>query len=118
KTPGSFTEEKEASLAWHYRLCDARFGRRQARDVIAHLNDVLANQPLEVLSGKMVVEVRVQGINKGTLMHRFHELKRTFDFQLAVGDDTTDEYLFAAMPESGYSIKVGTGPTRAHHRLK
>lgn len=117
-TPGSFTEEKEASIAWHYRLADPRFGRRQARELIAQMGDVLANQPLEVLQGKMVVEVRVQGINKATILKHFARNGWEFDFMLGIGDDVTDESLFAAMPKGSVSIKVGSGPTRAAYRLK
>lgn len=41
----------------------------------------------------------------------------SYDFMLAVGDDTTDETMFAAMPESAWTIKVGPGPTKARSRI-
>ena len=37
---------------------------------------------------------------------------------LAIGDDRTDEDLFAAVPGDGITIRVGPGPTRARFRLE
>jgi trehalose 6-phosphate synthase/phosphatase len=36
---------------------------------------------------------------------------------LAIGDDRTDEDLFAALPPEAISIRVGPGPTRARYHL-
>jgi trehalose 6-phosphate synthase/phosphatase len=40
-----------------------------------------------------------------------------YDFMLAVGDDTTDETMFAAMPEDAWTLKVGAGMTKARSRI-
>ena len=40
-------------------------------------------------------------------------LKEQWDFILAIGDDSTDEDIFSALPEEAYSIKVGFDSTRA-----
>jgi trehalose 6-phosphate synthase/phosphatase len=37
---------------------------------------------------------------------------------VAVGDDRTDEDLFAALPESGISIHVGPSASRARYRVE
>ena len=37
---------------------------------------------------------------------------------LAIGDDRTDEDLFAAVPADGITVRVGPGPTRARFRLE
>lgn len=118
RTPGSFVERKDASIAWHYRLSDPTFGGWQAHELAMHLNDILANEPLEVLSGKAVVEVRLQGIHKGTVVNYLHNEGVQMDFLLAAGDDTTDEQLFEAAGEHAWSIKIGAGSTRARYRLK
>jgi trehalose 6-phosphate synthase/phosphatase len=39
--------------------------------------------------------------------------KGGWDFVLAIGDDQTDEDIFAVVPDSAYSIKVGHEPSRA-----
>lgn len=43
--------------------------------------------------------------------------RRRWDFILAIGDDVTDEDLFAALPDQAYSIKVGAGPSGAKYRV-
>jgi trehalose 6-phosphate synthase/phosphatase len=37
---------------------------------------------------------------------------------VAIGDDRTDEDLFAALPEGGVGIHVGPGPSVAELRLR
>ena len=41
----------------------------------------------------------------------------SFDFILALGDDWTDEYTFNSLPESAYTIKVGTKSTQADYYI-
>ena len=116
-TPGSFMEEKEASLTWHYRMVDPTLGKWKANELKINLQNALANHPLEVVSGKMVVEIRPQGIHKGNIFSYLQQMGHQYDFLIAIGDDTTDEYMFNAMPLSCIGIKVGKVQTRAQYRL-
>jgi trehalose 6-phosphate synthase/phosphatase len=43
--------------------------------------------------------------------------KGNFDFILAIGDDSTDEDMFAVLPYWGYSFRVGAHRTRARFRM-
>jgi len=122
-TPGSFIEEKEASIAWHYRLSNIEFGAWQARELINNLSSFLANHNAEIINGNKVVEIKSSYINKGNAF-RFIEDRLnhrqnfgSFDFVLAIGDDQTDEDMFASLPEFAYSIKVGQANSRASYRL-
>jgi trehalose 6-phosphate synthase/phosphatase len=112
-TPGSFIERKTASLAWHYRGAAPREGDDQAHALRALLEESLADSPLEVLPGKKVVEVRPRGISKGEVARHVLSMRRDPAPVVAIGDDETDEDLFAALPGSALTIAVGTGPTRA-----
>jgi trehalose 6-phosphate synthase/phosphatase len=38
RTPGSFIEQKQVSLVWHYRNCDSDYGPLQARELHLHLD--------------------------------------------------------------------------------
>ena len=116
-TPGSFMEEKEASLTWHYRMVDPTLGKWKANELKINLQNALANHPLEVVSGKMVVEVRPQGIHKGNIFRYLEQEGFKHNFIMAMGDDATDEYMFNAMPLSCIGIKVGKVQTRAQYRL-
>lgn len=116
RTPGSFVEEKEYSLAWHYRQSDKDLGEkrvREFRDVLLYLT---ANLDLQVLEGNKVVEIKNAGVNKGkAVLNWVHE--RDWDFILAIGDDHTDEDTFKALPTSAYTIKVGIAKTAARFQL-
>jgi len=95
RTPGSFVETKEINVSWHYRNADPEFAEYQCKDLIQHLQD-LPNLPVDILPGKKVVEIRPQGISKGSVCRRIltEELENGADFVLAIGDDKTDEEMF------------------------
>ena len=44
--------------------------------------------------------------------------KNEFDFVLAIGDDLTDEDMFAVLPPWAYSFRVGAARTHARFRLR
>ena len=93
RLPGSFVEEKENSIAWHYRPADPDQAGPVAAELTDHLLNFTANIDVQVLQGHKVVEVRHGGVNKGTAaMHWLG--KDTYDFILGIGDDWTDEDLF------------------------
>ena len=113
---GSFVEEKEFGLAWHYRKASPELGEIRSCELFDNLNEFLANTDLQLMHGKKVIEVRPGGINKGQAIQNLL-MRDTFDFVLAVGDDWTDEDLFKILPETAYSIKIGYGSTHARFFL-
>jgi trehalose 6-phosphate synthase/phosphatase len=116
-TPGSSIEEKTASIAWHYRGAQREFGTRQAHELRMLLGDALSNQPLEVLEGKKVIEIRLRGVSKALVAGRVVD-ETPADVQIvAIGDDRTDEDLFRMLPASTVTVAVGTGLSRARYRL-
>ena len=104
-TPGAQIEIKTASLAWHYRGAQREFGARQAHELRMLLGDALSNQPLEVLEGKKVIEVRFRGISKAVVASRTELADGAT--AVAFGDDRTDEDLFRALPADSITISVG-----------
>src|SRR5437899_352024 len=106
QVPGSSLEEKDFSIAWHYRAADVESGTLAAKDLVDILTTLTANFDLQVLPGNKVVEIRRSGVNKGTHFAT-HLAGEPWDFILAAGDDWTDEALFAALPPSAFSIRVG-----------
>jgi len=95
RTPGSFVETKEINVSWHYRNSEPEFAEYQTKDLIQHLQD-LPNLPVDILPGKKVVEVRPQGISKGSVVRKIlnQEIADGVDFILCIGDDKTDEEMF------------------------
>jgi trehalose 6-phosphate synthase/phosphatase len=116
-TPGSLIERKSASIAWHYRNAPAEFGARQAHELRMLLGDALSNQPLEVVEGKKVIEVRFRGASKAVVAHRVLATHVDAPAILAVADDRTDDDLFGALPEASIRVAVGSGRNRATHRV-
>jgi trehalose 6-phosphate synthase/phosphatase len=118
RSPGSLIEEKSASFAWHYRGTDPEFGSMQAKELRLHLSERLSNVPVEIVPGEMVVEIRPHGVNKGRVLERVLGGDSSDALVVALGDDRTDEDLFAALPESGISIHVGPSASRARYRVE
>ncbi len=116
-TPGALIEVKGAGLAWHWRAADPQFGARQADELRLHLSELVASSPAAVLLGDKVLEVRPVGVSKGQIVARLADRLGEGAGWLAIGDDTTDEELFAALPAGAVSVHVGPNPTRARFRL-
>ena len=111
---GASVEEKEYSLVWHYRGTDPDQGEPVAHELIDNLNALTGNVDIQIMQANKAVEIRVAGINKGTTAREIiaeHE----YDFILAIGDDRTDEDMFAVLPEQGHSIKVGSSRSHAKY---
>ncbi|PTX18798.1 trehalose 6-phosphate synthase/phosphatase [Pontibacter mucosus] len=116
RTPGSFIEEKEYSLVWHYRRVETGLGELRARELVSHLNFLATNSNLQVLDGQMAVEVKAQEINKGKASSYWLS-KFPHKFVMAVGDDWGDEDIFKAMPRNAYTIKVGNASSVAKYHV-
>ncbi|KAL2228012.1 probable alpha,alpha-trehalose-phosphate synthase [UDP-forming] 11 [Sesamum indicum] len=103
-TDGSSIEQKESALVWHHQEADPDFGLWQAKELLDHLESVLANDPVVVKSGQQIVEVKPQGVSKGVVVKNLMEtMKNTgkpADFVLCIGDDRSDEDMFEAISSS------------------
>jgi trehalose 6-phosphate synthase/phosphatase len=116
-TPGSLVEVKTASLAWHYRNAPRDFGTCQAHELRMLLGDLLSNQPLEVLEGRKVIEVRLRGVSKSLVAQHVATETGPGSAIVAIGDDRTDEDLFRALPASSITVAVGRPWTSARFHL-
>jgi trehalose 6-phosphate synthase/phosphatase len=116
RLPGAWLEEKEFSLAWHYRRADFEQASRRARELLDALAGFTRNIDVQVLEGNKVLEVRNTGVSKGTAALEWLK-SLTADFILAIGDDWTDEDLFRALPSTAYSVRVGLANTAARYYL-
>lgn len=116
RTPGSFIEEKDYSLVWHFRKAETGLGELRSRELAGHLSYLASNNSLQVIEGDMSVEVKNAEINKGRAASLWLEKNQT-DFILAIGDDWTDEDTFKAMPENAVTIKVGLGNSAAKYSI-
>ncbi|XP_049362494.1 alpha,alpha-trehalose-phosphate synthase [UDP-forming] 5 [Solanum verrucosum] len=132
-TDGSFIDSKESTLVWNYQYADPDFGSCQAKELLDHLESVLANEPVTVKSGQNIVEVKPQGVNKGLVAERLLETmqkKGTVpDFVLCIGDDRSDEDMFEVIMSAVasaslspvaevFACTVGQKPSKAKYYLE
>ncbi|KAJ6402222.1 hypothetical protein OIU84_014336 [Salix udensis] len=131
-TDGSSIETKESAVVWHHRDADPGFGAAQAKEMLDHLESVLANEPVAVKSGQFIVEVKPQGISKGSVAEKIFasmaESGRQADFVLCIGDDRSDEDMFESIDnaiasgilnssKSVFACTVGQKPSKAKYYL-
>jgi trehalose 6-phosphate phosphatase len=113
---GLVFEDKGASVALHYRLAPRLASAAQAkvREVAEPLGD-----KVEVQDGKMVVELKPAGCDKGKAIAEFmREAPFAGRVPVFLGDDVTDEYGFRVVNAmGGHTVKVGEGESAARWRL-
>jgi trehalose 6-phosphate synthase/phosphatase len=109
-------EEKNLTLAWHYRNVESDIGFLRSRELLDNLYHLIRNANLHIIDGNKVIEVRIAGIDKGAASKKIIAGKNV-DFILAIGDDRTDEDMFRALAEKAITIKVGSGLTHAKYSL-
>jgi trehalose 6-phosphate phosphatase len=114
---GLVFEDKGASVALHYRLAPqlAEAAQAAVREAAGPLGEAV-----EVQNGKMVVELKPAGCDKGKAIDEFmREAPFSGRTPVFIGDDFTDEYGFRAINRlGGHSVKVGEGPSAARWRLE
>ncbi|XWS63641.1 hypothetical protein CRYUN_Cryun06bG0118400 [Craigia yunnanensis] len=131
-TDGSSIETKESALVWHHQDADPDFGLCQAKELLVHLENVLANEPAVVKRGQHIVEVKPQGVSKGLVSEkvllRMVNGGKPPDFVMCVGDDKSDEDMFQSIltsvsnpslpvtPEI-FACTVGRKPSKAKYYL-
>ena len=116
RVPGSFVEEKEYSLAWHFRKADVESGPVYAQNLIDSLQNLTARMELQILRGNKVIEIKNSALNKGTALN-YYLRKNDYDFVLVIGDDVTDDDMFKVQYEPSYSVKVGLKSTHARYSV-
>lgn len=117
RMPGALLEEKEFSLALHYRQCEAKMAINKVREIKETLMGMTSSTAISIQEGNMVLELKDSRVNKGNVASFFIN-RSDFDFCLGAGDDITDEDMFSVIPENGYSIKIGLGNTCASYSLR
>jgi trehalose 6-phosphate synthase/phosphatase len=115
QTPGSSLETKPHSLVWHYRGASSYYSQKNLVAIKRVLGPLLKRNNLRLMQGNKILEIKNADVSKGVAARRW--LANGYNFVIAIGDDLTDEDLFAVLPLSANSIKVGRGLTKAQFRL-
>jgi trehalose 6-phosphate phosphatase len=116
-SPGILLEDKGYSLALHYRL--APHAEKAIYEAVSLIRADLPDAPIEVLPGKCVCEIKHSGFNKASgvielMSHPPFKGRRP----IFIGDDVTDESVFALMPDyGGLAISVGRRANGVAHQF-
>ncbi|EER92618.1 hypothetical protein BDA96_01G480300 [Sorghum bicolor] len=131
-TDGSTIEDRETVLVWNYEDADPDFGSCQAKELVDHLESVLANEPVSVKTTPHSVEVKPQGVSKGLVARRMlvsmKDRGQCPDFVLCIGDDKSDEDMFQLIASAAcgdslgskaevFACTVGRKPSKAKYYL-
>jgi len=116
RTPGSFVEEKDFSLVWHYRRASSELAYIRIQELRGALLNLTANLNVGVFEGSKILEIKHISLNKGRAAECWLA-EKNWDFIIAAGDDYTDEEMFAVLPEKAYSIKVGFSVSKARFNV-
>ncbi|KAJ3370441.1 Trehalose-6-P synthase/phosphatase complex synthase subunit [Allomyces arbusculus] len=128
RTPGSFIEDKEVNLSWHYRLgADPEFGAWQAAELQVNVEKMLAHLPVSIVLGNKSLELRPANVDKASAVRAIlrdldalaavegYTLGNPTRCVLAVGDGKTDEVVFTYLAAGGGASTLATpaGTARA-----
>lgn len=124
QTDGSWIEDKEYGIVWHYEAADPEYGRMQASELSKYLNKVISTPGIDVVKYdyNRILEVKPHGVNKGTTANLILDAVlghssagaapstasssssasasaalQNPPFLLCVGDDKSDEDMFKAI---------------------
>lgn len=117
KTPRSKVEEKNTTLVWHYRNVDTWLASLREQQLFEALMIPCARLGLQIMRGNKIIEIKSPLHTKGSEARRLLTTQ-TFDFIMAIGDDTTDEDTFRELPDFAYTIKVGSISEVARYSVK
>jgi len=109
---GAWVENKSTSVVLHTRLADGLDSQRVAGELLAYCE----GRDVYAMSGHDVTEVSVIQVSKGQSVS---ELRTRLGANAVfyMGDDVTDETVFAVLNGPDLAVKVGSGDTSAHIRV-
>jgi len=117
RMPGALIEEKDYSVAFHYRRCEPYVVSVKLGEIRSVLSSAIESMSLGIQEGNRVLEIKDSRIDKGQSAAAFLQ-NEEYDFILGAGDDYTDENLFKTLPSKAFTIKIGMGKTEAQFCLR
>ena len=134
KCEGSFLDIKESSIVWQYTDCDQELGKQFVAAMNSELDNIITKYNLKIVNGKGFMEIIARGVNKGYFVgykiKEFIKNKKSLDFILCIGDDTSDEKMFHYLNSKKneikkyckkvkfYSVIVGKKPSKANYYVE
>jgi trehalose-phosphatase len=113
-------EDKRHSVTFHYRGESRSAASRMRAAVKAAFGEMEAGASIVLVRGKQAMEARPAGVDKASSIRALYEQLAPGALPIVLGDDVTDEDLFAAFADDGVAVRVGRSSrkTHAHYALK
>jgi trehalose 6-phosphate synthase/phosphatase len=116
KLPGSFIEEKEFTLVWHFRNSDLKLSEIRTLELIDEFENTFGILNINITKGIKSLEISAQNITKKSALINW--IKKEYGFICSIGDDASDELIFEKLPPNAFTIKVGLNETSAKYIVK
>jgi trehalose 6-phosphate synthase/phosphatase len=99
-------------------MAEPELGAERAQELWRRLEVQLRGEPVGLLRGEKVIEVRPRDVNKGRVVERvLAATQPPLPTIAAIGDDETDEDAFRALPPESITMSVGFRPSAARYRV-
>ncbi len=116
---GPRIEDKRHAIAFHFRGIPRAAAAKMRTAVQAAFRETVEKSSLVLVPGKEVLEARIAGVEKGSCARAMQEKIAPGSLPIVIGDDITDEDLFAAFAKDGITIVVGKPrKTRARYVIE
>ena len=117
RTPGAWIEAKTVSMCFHYRDVPEPLREALAGQAELVADEWLESEPeYERLPAVFALEIRRRGVHKGTAVSRLRA-ERPSVRMIAIGDDLTDEDMFAALEPGDLPVLASRSLGRASRAL-
>ena len=116
---GSFLEEKTSGVCLHFKMCIQDQLAETINKLEKEVNDHIGKNSLPYRYKKTdeLLEIHFSDCDKGQAIQKFVPFNKDA-FILAAGDDDTDEDMFAALPKTAFTLKIGKKNTKAKIRVQ
>ncbi len=113
-------EDKRHGVTFHYRGESPSAAARMRAAVRAAFAEMEAGASIVLVRGKQAIDARPAGVDKASSIRAMYEQLTPGALPIVLGDDVTDEDLFAAFADDGVAVRVGKGSrkTHAHYMLR
>lgn len=115
---GTYLEEKKVGYCLHYKQCKPSVALSLQSTLEKEFQHYRETEkiPCRYMISNNHFEILPQILNKGNAVKKFISFNNE-SFILAAGDDDTDEDLFAVLPKSAFTFKIGRKATKAKVRI-
>lgn len=116
RTPGSYIDEKQYALIWHFENAVKELGDVRSRELMDDLKSFTGMENLQINEGDRLIEIKNAETYKASMLKAYMG-DDDWGFFLAAGDDESNEAMYGVLPPSAYTIHIGAPLTGARYNM-